>query len=413
LVFTLDSRFLTWSGPAHHRVEDLADLPSDDEVGAQVVQAVHAQDHPLAHAGLDPEVELLHARVLQRVVDDVDAGSARAGQREAREGIREMGRERRELPGGGVDEEDVARPDLDGQGPAVQPALQRHDLERHPVVVDAVAAVHAVAAALARPVEAHAGGEVVPVTLAVTLQEGLDQRVDVAVAADVLHVGVHLVPEADVQGQAGKDAPVVLHEERKVRVVAIGQLEVAVGEGAAQRHGEQQVLVVDAAVAVVVEAREVLDELDASLAEHAQVEGALHALDLAAEAEVVGAEDGGEGVRELPAVLVRGLGHAEGGPVLEARERELAARVGGIDLVTVTVPAARQRVHPARAQHARPGGHHRVVVVRALLALGLGADGAVERAGSRVVSALRRVAQGPRGSFRWASSRAARGRGSR
>ncbi len=42
-----------------------------------------------------------------------------------------------------VEEEHVAGPDLDGQRAAVEPALERLDLQRHAVVVDAVPAVDA------------------------------------------------------------------------------------------------------------------------------------------------------------------------------------------------------------------------------------------------------------------------------
>ena len=53
---------------------------------------------------------------------------------------------------------------------------------------------------------------------------------------------------------------------------------------AAERDREQQVVVVHLAVAVGVELREVLDQLDAAGAEDAQAEAGVHALDLAARA---------------------------------------------------------------------------------------------------------------------------------
>jgi hypothetical protein len=74
---------------------------------------------------LDADVRLLHRRVLQVVVNDVDAARARARQHEAGEGRRETRRGRRELPARGVeetlrlDEEDVPGADFDGERAAV------------------------------------------------------------------------------------------------------------------------------------------------------------------------------------------------------------------------------------------------------------------------------------------------------
>jgi hypothetical protein len=186
------------------------DLAPDDEVRPEVVQAVHPE-HVALHQGQDLVVleERLDLRVLERVVDDVDTGGARARKGEAGEGIREVRSEGRELAGLGIDEERVPRPDLDRQGPAVEAALQGDDLERHPVVVDAVAPVDARASLFCRPVESDAGGPVVAVALAVALQERLRERIDLVVSADVLDVGVQLIAEADVQGELRVDAPVV------------------------------------------------------------------------------------------------------------------------------------------------------------------------------------------------------------
>ena len=93
-------------------------------------------------------------------------------------------------------------------------------------------------------------------------------------AADVLDVGVDLVAQPEIQRQVGADAPVVLDEQRDVVVVGVRQDQRLVGLAAAQRHREQQVVVVHLAVAVVIEGREVLDQLDAAVAEDAEVERA-------------------------------------------------------------------------------------------------------------------------------------------
>ena len=138
---TLDSRFKTRVRTAHHRVEHLADRPADDEVGAVVVDEVHPQGGLPRQADLRPQVELLDGGVLHGVVDDVDAARAGPGQDEAREGIGEGRGERRHRARARIEEEHVAGADLDGQGAAVEAALERDDLEGDPVVVDPVAAV--------------------------------------------------------------------------------------------------------------------------------------------------------------------------------------------------------------------------------------------------------------------------------
>src|SRR6185436_17767720 len=101
-----------------------------------------------------------------------------------------------------------------------------------------------------------------------------------AVAADVLDVGVQLVADPDVQRQVRPQAPVVLNEERDVVVVAVVEQEVLIRLAAAERDREQQVVVVDAAVAVVIERGEVLDHLEAALLEYAEIERAADPLPL-------------------------------------------------------------------------------------------------------------------------------------
>ena len=76
-------------GAAHHGVEDRADPPSDDEVGALVVEAVGAQEEVFEKAHLGAQVPLLDLGGLHAVVDDVDAAGARARQDEPGEGVRQ------------------------------------------------------------------------------------------------------------------------------------------------------------------------------------------------------------------------------------------------------------------------------------------------------------------------------------
>jgi hypothetical protein len=59
-------------GAADHGVEDLADGASDQEIDTLVVETIDAHVRA-AHARLEAQMELVHGRVLQMRVDDVDA----------------------------------------------------------------------------------------------------------------------------------------------------------------------------------------------------------------------------------------------------------------------------------------------------------------------------------------------------
>ena len=97
-MLTLDSRFFTVSGPPTTGLYTVPMGTPEDEVRAQVVNAVGA-DHPvLRELPLEAEVELLHRRVLHGVVDDVDARRACARKNEPGEGIDSVGAPGRKNP---------------------------------------------------------------------------------------------------------------------------------------------------------------------------------------------------------------------------------------------------------------------------------------------------------------------------
>ncbi len=276
-----------------------------------------------------------------------DAPCAR--QDEAGEGIRQVRRKRRELPVV-PQEEQVARTHLDRQRAAVEPALERLDLQRDAIEVDAVAAVDAGPAARRGPVEADARPEVVQVPAAIADKKRLHDRVDLVVAADVLDVGVQLVPQPKVDRQVRTHAPVVLDEEGRMRVVGIRDVQVLVGLAAPQRHGKQQVVVVHLAVAVVIEPREVLNQLHAAFTEHAESEAGIHELQLAAGADRVRTQLVAEGVGQLQALLHGRLRHAERRAVLDAGKRVLRARRQRDDRVVEVAVAQAEAVDAARGQ---------------------------------------------------------------
>ena len=91
--------------------------------------------------------------------------------------------------------------------------------------------------------------------------------------------------------ELGVDAPVVLYEAGEVGVVLVVQVETLVGLVAPERDGEKEVVVVHAPVAVQVELREILDELDPPLAEDAEAEIRRDLLVLGAHLEAVAPEE--------------------------------------------------------------------------------------------------------------------------
>ena len=99
----------------------------------------------------------------------------------------------------------------------------------------------------------------------------------------IVHVGIDLVSQAQVQRQLRMHPPVVLDEPRQIHVVRVGDYQILIGFTAPQRDGEQQVVVVDAAVPVAIELREVFDELDPAVAKHAEIEVRVHPLELSAD----------------------------------------------------------------------------------------------------------------------------------
>jgi hypothetical protein len=80
---------------------------------------------------------------------------------------------------------------------------------------------------------------------------------------------------------------------------------ILVGLTAFQRHRKQQIVVGHATVAVDVERRKVLDQLDAAVAEYTQVELRIHPLELATGFPLMGAPDEGQSVSNLPRIRAK------------------------------------------------------------------------------------------------------------
>ena len=116
--------------------------------------------------------------------------------------------------------------------------------------------------------------------------------------------------------------PVVLHVAGDVVVVGVGNDEACRRLAAADGDGEEHILVVHDAVAVVIEVGEVLHKFDRPFWKTPRTNSIEDALKLASELEVVLAVTPVDGVVELVAALMRALGNAVGGAVRDAGEIE-------------------------------------------------------------------------------------------
>jgi hypothetical protein len=154
-----------------------ADDASNDEVRADVTQVVRTRDQLTSKLALDAHIHLVDHRVLESVVNDINAARSCSGQHKAGEGVRQswsagrkdaVDRVKKEL---GRDEEEIARTHLNRQGAPIKPALQRLDFQCHAIVVDAITAVNACPPVFGRVVKSEPGRKIVFVSRSLTIQE--------------------------------------------------------------------------------------------------------------------------------------------------------------------------------------------------------------------------------------------------
>lgn len=62
---------------------------------------------------------------------------------------------------------------------------------------------------------------VVEIAISCSRIEGLNDRVALWIPAQVVEVGVHLPPQAEVKGEISERLPIVLSESGQVKVVAV------------------------------------------------------------------------------------------------------------------------------------------------------------------------------------------------
>src|SRR6185369_10843745 len=103
-------------------------------------------------------------------------------------------------------------------------------------------------------------------------QERQDQRIQLVRATDVLDVGIDLIAQAEVQCELTMHAPIVLKKRGDVSVVCVRQDQRAIRNSTAERHCKQEIVIVDATVAVAIEVGKVFDQLDAALLKYFQIQ---------------------------------------------------------------------------------------------------------------------------------------------
>src|SRR5262245_320501 len=137
------------------------------------------------------------------------------------------------------------------------------------------------------PVETDTRCEVVLVAVTRAVEERQNERIQLVRAADVLYISIELVPEAQIERELRVNSPIILEETCKIVVVGIRNYQRAISRRVWERDGKQQVIIIDAPVAVVIEIREILNKLDSALLKNAEIEIRIDALDVRAKMIVV------------------------------------------------------------------------------------------------------------------------------
>ena len=309
-------------------------------------------------------MELVHRRVLEVRVDDVDARGAGAGRTNPEKGLLFGGANGGNLPVVGSRKNTLPGADLDRQRAPIESALERLDLQHDPVVVQAVPAAHEQAAVGRIPGEAGARSEVVQVALPLVVHERQDDRVELVDAALVVDLGVDLItqPDDSIAGGSTRLQSSWMNPATCV-LSASGWNSAWSGLPLRKSHGKQQVVVIDDSVAGVIEGGEVCDELDATLLKDAEPEFGVDALQLATEPHAVGATNEGRRVRELQAAS--GASPAAFGTMRRpaGSGTSAAAHCDRWVLVEERADAAAERVDEVALRRGRPRPEHAVVAV--------------------------------------------------
>ena len=174
---------------------------------------------------LNAQVELLDHGIPQVVVDEVDAFGRAAGTGNDGAAERRVGIGRRDTGDEvsiGIENVGTAEAYVDGQGPAVESALQRVNFQRDPVVVNAVAAMNAEAEFAVAQLKPTRGPQLLDGLVARSVKERQQDGIDLVVVTQVIHVGINFIAQSQVQSELRMDAPVILKISSGVIIVCIG-----------------------------------------------------------------------------------------------------------------------------------------------------------------------------------------------
>src|SRR6267142_5008628 len=147
------------------------------------------------------------------------------------------------------------------------------------------------------------------------------------------------------------DTPVILDKAREVGAIRVGNKEGLSGLATAQRDREEQVIIIDPAVAIAIEVRKILDHFNAACLKYPQIKIRIYALDLAAKGEGVVALDRCERVAELQAPLFGTLRDAERCAVLDAGESKLRPGIDRLNIVEESAETKIESVNVVGIQH--------------------------------------------------------------
>src|SRR5262245_58766867 len=215
-----------------------------------------------------------------------------------------------------------------------------------------------------------------------------DQRVQFVNATDIFDVGIQLIPQADIQSQLRMHSPVILHKARDVGVACIRNQQRFGWLCAAYRDGENQIVIVDSAIAGTIEVWKVFDHFDTALLENSKIEVASNPLNFTAEFPCMIAVNQNKRIAELKSALLGSLGHAKRSPILNAGKRELWPYGHGSDLVVKVAETETEGIKCSAVENVVEAREERMCVVPAFLSFRCGTDRTNQRAGSDVIFSL-------------------------
>ena len=99
--------------------------------------------------------------------------------------------------------------------------------------------MHTILPTFGRPVETNTRAPIFSILVPRAVQKRQQDGIDLTVVPDVVHVGINLIAQAEIQRELRMNPPIVLEIAGNVIIVGIGNDEVLVGRAAANGDREQ------------------------------------------------------------------------------------------------------------------------------------------------------------------------------